>query len=390
MPAINIQGRSSRNDSPLNPLNLQPDNFDWQVVTNKRWARSFRFRTYAKTLRERYSGNTAQVSIEYGVAWLDRWMFCLHLLGYAEILEDPGSQKKYISRQLPQGYYGTIFTIDPGGDKDPHPTWLWANHIENMVGMGPLGYDNNGAPLYKEARITVIYESISYRLATDAQLIKGDSTLPGYPEIPDEAKKLGRYITRFVQPSADYFALPHGRFYWATGSAPFLHAPVTGAQLGFVIPYQEVVYIWHQVPRVKKLNDIAPPAYAVPSVIKTALGSVNKTAFDNGRFEPGTLLLTSVEIKPYRWIGGNYYADITYKMKYLNAVKPFANPPENYNPARGHNYFLQMPVSPSSDPNTGDGFTDFEHHLLTHNGQETGIKVYRETDFHDLFRPDQT
>lgn len=375
--------------------NPVPKNTDYQVFVDPNDGQRIRYRTHARegSLKERYVGNNCSVSIQYDVSWLNRWKFALALLGNSQIATH-ASGKKYIHRVLPHGYFGTIIPVVPG-DRDLPKSWLWASQLENMEGKAPIGYDANGAPLYKEARLTVTYETVSFRMATDREMINDGQVMPGTGGMPDEAERLGRYVTRFIQPTAEYFALPHGRFHWATSTTTagnaYLGSPVTGSQLGFIIPFQELVYIWHQVPRIRKASDGRPPAYAVPKAIRKLLGAVNSVTFDG--FDPGTLLLTAVEVKPYRWIGGFYYADITYKMKYMNAVKPIDG--THYNPPRGHNYFLQMPKPPTGDVNTGIGFVDYNYELISHNanplttGPNPGIRVYREFDFKELFRPDQ-
>lgn len=333
-----------------------------------------KFYTLTDGFQESYSGNNARVRVTYVVDWDLRWELCYYMLGYSEIRTDPIFGRDYLHRTLPQGFQGTHKERFSGNEKDAPPTWLWASSVESIEGVNHRGITKQGAPLFEVAKVTIIYETLSYRLMSDEDMIKGSGYDPLFPGVVDESVNLGRYVTKFVQPSAEYFSLPFGKFKWVTTPAEY----VTGAQMGFIIPSMEVVYIWHQIPK-KQRNQVAPPSYALPTAVRKMLGSVNNAAFDG--FEKGTLLLTSVEVKPYRWIGGDYYSDITYKMKYLKQTKP-RDGSEYAGDPRGHNWFMKMTSAREAVP-------DYEHFLISHDGTNTGIKLYKELDFRELFRIDQ-
>lgn len=350
------------------------------VVGNSR----IKVKHHVKGISESYSSQTGRASVVYDVPWADRWDFCTLMLGYSQV-STASDGTRYVSRVPPQPYTGAEryqFT----GDTDKKKYWLWATSVESIEGQSPRGLDLNGFPEFDFARIKINFETLSYRVYSDQEMISIGDTRSGIAQnIPDEGKRLSRFVTRFAQPASEYLQLPFGRYKWAGG--PKSGQYVTGAQLGLIIPTQEVVFIWHQVPRTA--SQYGPPAYSVPRLAREALGTINHADFPASvgtsglvTYPKGTLLLTSIETKPYKWIGGQYYVDITYKMKYLNAVDPRTN--QTYSPARGHNHFLQMTSS-------GDGVThnDYAYHLVSHDGTDTGLKVYRERNFNDLFRPNQ-
>lgn len=350
-----------------------------------------KYYTLKESLSESYTGNTARVKATYVCHWTRRWEFCFVMLGYSEILTH-SSGRKYVSRKLPHGYQGTYKSnfSDVSNQKDYGLPWLWATSIENIEGVRHTGTTSRGAPQNELAKVTLNYEALPYRLVSDTDMMTLNEWLSGFSGVPDESKSLARYVSKFVQPSAEYFALPFGKFYWVLDddSVP----PVTGSQLGYIVPSMEIAYTWHQVPKLQTVA-AAPPSYAVPDAIRKTLGSVNNDTFDG--YEKGTLLLTSVEVKPYRWIGGAHYSDITYKMKHLKQTKPFNKTTkvqgEEYSgEARGHNWFLYMPTAFNVRT-----FPPYEHHLITHNGNprdhatDPGMPLYKEMDFKKLFQIDQ-
>ncbi len=335
-----------------------------------------KFYTLTEGLQESYMGNNARVRVTYVVDWDLRWEFCYYMLGYTEIRIDPIFNRRYLHRQPPQGYEGTYKERFSGNEKDTPLPWLWASSVESIEGVNHRGTNVKGAPLFEVAKVTINFEALSYRIMSDEDMLRKVGYDPLFPGVIDESVSLARYVTKFVQPSAEYFSLPFGKFKWVT-TPPEL---VTGSQMGFIVPSMEVVYIWHQIPR-RQGQRISPPAYALPKAVRKMLGSVNSTPFDG--FEKGTLLLTSVEVKPYRWIGGDYYSDITYKMKYLKQTKPRDGSEYPDGTPRGHNYFMKMTSSANATP-------EYEHYLISHDGTNTGIRLYKELEFRELFQIDQS
>jgi hypothetical protein len=115
------------------------------------------------------------------------------------------------------------------------------------------------------------------------------------------------------------------------------------------------------------------------------------TTYRPKSFATGTLLLTGVDLKTYRGIGGQFLCDITYKMKHFSALAPktTTQPPplpvvpagSTYTPERGHNYILRW------DHVTEQGgqkkFT-YSYDLIMN---DDNAMIYREKDFAELFRP---
>lgn len=331
-----------------------------------------------KNFEESFSPNQPSVRITYDVSWAERWKFCKSLLGWSELKEDPVTGKRYISRSLPYGYRGSLVNVvlNSEGETAFLP-WLYATKIENMIGTGPSGVGPSGEPLYDRAEITISFEPLHHRIREDSAMIKLGHVIqtedPFFP-IPDESF-LSRYVTRFLRPVVESREIPLGRWKWAEGA---MQGNWSGSPLRQTVSFLEVVYIWRQVPSAKPRDVAGPPSYAVPKAVPLALGAVNKTLFDG--FGPGTLQLTSVIVSPYRWLENYYYADIIYTCKYFNAKQPSSG--LEYNPPKGHNYFLHTPTKDDGS------FEAFEYRLATHDGNETGIRVNREFEFRDLFRPD--
>lgn len=347
--------------------------------------KAIQYSVHPGMLDESYADGKGRVRVQYDVTWADRWDFCLFWLGYSEVSQLGTSGPKYVSRVTPQPYRGSVAETRPGTDQDSSQFWLWATAVEKIEGHSPAGIDVvTGAPLFEFARITIVYESLTYRIVTDQEMVLKGKVANG---VIDEST-LCRNVTRVVHPTAEYLTLGFGRYRWAEGATPPKGNFLTGANIGITVPSQEVVYTWHQVPRSKPRSDAGPPSYAVPEAAKKAIGTVNKYDFDfntdgTPKFPAGTLLLTAIEVKPYRWIHNYYYSDVTYKMRYFNAVRPGTFPPEHYATPKGHNYFLYTP-----QPQENNNFQNYDYYLLTHDGEPTGIKVYQESDFKDLFRPD--
>lgn len=281
-----------------------------------------------------YSSGASRAERTFRVPWAKKDAFVRGMLGFPRIKNTkPGQPDNiaYVSRALPQPFPGVK---DPNGDEE----WLYATAVTRLEGAGPLGtLDDSGVTEYEYAIVTVQYESLTYKLMTDEEL---DEAALG-PGFPDESYLL-RYVTRVTKPSAEYVTLPRGAMRWylpedpdyvagaaadraasRAGAARTAKMPSVDFANARLVPSTEIVYTWHQVPFIPK---------AIEAGTKTYVGCVNKNAFgdQHRNYAPGTLLLLSAELKPYRTGAGAFVHDIAYRVKYFE--------PE---PGRGHNYFLR-------------------------------------------------
>lgn len=342
---------------------------------------------YRGSPQESYVGNELKVCRYLDCDWGNRWQLCRELLGVpskslvpmAQYV--PGVPVYAVHRKLPHSYRGN--PLRPLSNK------IYATNIESIEPISLTGADEESqAAGYTRARLKVNYETLTYAVRSDDEIsspVVIDSGGPGGPPsfsfFPDESR-IKRFVTKVVQPAAETLTLSNGAYRWVDNRAPLLGAA------SVIISTAEVHYIWHQVP-------------GKPSLLGTLLGTVNLYPFDN--FPTDTLLLLAAEVKPYRTVSGVRVCDITYKMKYFQAVDPYTRFP--YSPARGHNHFLKYRTIP-------EALTRFifapTYEELTHNGYPSlgptpnidwgdgqpphpapnGIPVYRRADFRSLFNPD--
>jgi hypothetical protein len=337
---------------------------------------------------EAYTNQEGKVTRTFDVYWFDRWTFCLAMLG-TSVLGFRNSHR-YVQRVAPFAYPG-VFDVENTGDTETH--WLYATSIERIEGLGqpranppassqlygpdmavPFGVnpiDFRGVYAYNVARITVGFQPLPYRVYDDDNLLTGVSVNDSTTEItavdafgnPDESKLL-RYVSRHIQPNAEYLTLPGGQLYWPDGT------PSGSLGVGKVIATSEVQFTWHQVP-------------VIPDGIFAQVGTVNHADFvdyapglyQSRTYAQGTLLLTGVELKPFRQVNGDYAYDITYRMKHFSAVNPATG--ALYSPEQGHNYFLRWKNG-----------SDYSYEKLTTRTGGLGVGVYLESDFTKLFKVD--
>ncbi|HYE78137.1 MAG TPA: hypothetical protein VEI97_09130 [bacterium] len=384
---------------------------EWKVA-NFPIIGNIQYRECKGSPQESYSGDAVRVRRVFETPWADRWLFVVGMMGWNEktavgastTVNSNGHRVYALNRYMPDVYC-------PSGHIK---TRLIPTALESVEGLGVMGSEEGvgdsayvEAATYEVARVTLNYETATFPVLPDAptdsvtdpstnqsHTYESDLIRPGFNanDIAPHASP-HRYITRFVLPNAEALTLPHGSFQWITtvtidGAGKEEHTvtpgdPVLGSHT-YIVPTSEVHYVWHRVP-------------GRPSAIGQLLGTVNNSTFDE--YPRGTLLLLAAEFKPYRWVDGSRYCDVTYKMKHFSALDP--NPESNnfgkpYSQwadqvtagERGHNHFLRY---------LGSGAMKPFHDMLTHNGErpgpptpvaDRGIPVYREKDFSTLFNPD--
>lgn len=335
--------------------------------------------------REFVTGGAFKVQRTFQVPWVLRWNFCMGMLGFPYL--DPSVDGSYVVRRsVPIGYRTTTLNFQGNGNRP----WIYPVSVDQVQPVGRIvGYDqddfyNEAVARYELAWVTISYEALTYAVRSDERMIEeGFYRVPlGVEAVPDEAL-LGRFVTKHFQPTAEYLTLPFGALKWVDSGTNSV--PVTGSH-GKIVAAREVMIQWHQVP-------------GIPDATNTHIGSVNDATWPPyapaqsnylTQFQRGTLLLTSIDIKPYRWFVGQRLYDITYKFKYFqpqsgaDAKSDADNPPQQVNEFFGHNHFLRFaPGAPDTRLP--------EYYMLTHNGKRpsppgNGQAVYPYKDFRDLFR----
>lgn len=350
---------------------------------------------------ESYSGDMFRAKRIFDVPWNYRWLFIKHMLGTARLIPDGNSNK--IERDLPDQYF-IYYNGDRNGNLTGVPkAFMIAVGLENIECIGQqrvFPADNTYVKIesagYDFARITINYESVTYRVipwTSNGSLYQGERDPSEY--------KLSRYTTVFRQPSAEFLSLPFGAFRWVeydlagnvvidSVSKNPSGIQVTGAQ-GKIVAASEVVLIHHKVP-------------GIPKAIKTHIGCVNRFDWPEMGALKGQLLLTNVELKPFRWLEDNRLYDITFKMKFFDPEPNLYKTEEPKGEARGHNWFLQhFPVTKNTNLDAPGAVAKVlmgsqKYKLITHNGfppvevnpqidpKIAGQTVYKYADFADLFR----
>jgi len=325
---------------------------------------------------ESYANGIGTCKRTFDVAWTQRWEFAQQMLGYSQRLNS--GTGGYISRKVPEAYKDiarVAYSDIEGQFKSEY--WLYAQSLDSIQGIKPIEKNANDVGTYDKARMTFTYSSLTYNVHTDDDCRNGVGAAhtrfvdangnPSDVYREGTAARIARYITRQVQPTSEHLQLPFGQMLWADGS----NTPAVNG-IAKTVPGMEVIYTWHQVPS-QMLN-----VTSQISQLYNKIGTVNKYDFDY--CPPGTLLLTAIETKPYRIIGGGTVSDIVFKMKYTNhfdASGTITN--------KGHNHFIHFTTF-VVEGGTIDPIKSYRYDLLTSNGNATtGRKVYNESDFIDLF-----
>lgn len=325
---------------------------------------------------EQYSGDTFRATRTFDVPWYARWAFISYMLGTPKLVGN-----SIISRELPDQYYA-FFGGNANNLASPK-AFMIATSLNGIECLGQQSETANGVGpgtkitycLYDWARITIGYESVTYNVKSDAEVTLGESN----------EYYLERFTTVFRQPTAEFLTLPFGAFKWVEldENGRTIVDPKTGQPTGIrvsgsngkIVAAAEIILVHHRVP-------------GVSDAIKTHIGTVNKFDWPEIGALRGQLLLSNVELKPYRWLNEKRIFDITFKFKYMDP-DPAASLADPTN-ARGHNWFLQhFPVA--TNTKVGADISDIlagdpKYKLMTHNGWKTGRTVYQYADFRDLFK----
>jgi hypothetical protein len=164
---------------------------------------------------------------------------------------------------------------------------------------------------YKFARFTIEFETLPYDIRTDNDPLV--QTLVGATLITDESR-LNRYVTKLVNPSADYVSLGIGVMKYAGGGAA---GSVVQFAPGKIAVNHDFEFRWELVPKeaVPSLA-IDPTLSATEAAVEACLGKVNQDAFAG--YPAGTLLLLAAVMTPIRSPIGRRIYTVGYRMKYFN------------------------------------------------------------------------
>jgi len=252
-------------------------------------------------------------------------------VGYPDIID--GSDPLYVEEGVPPNTFPeSLFAADGPFD-------------------GKL--DQTAVAKYKLARITVTYENVQYRIRES-----NASSYMGLEELVNDC-----FMTFYRLPTAEVLSLPFGAFRFFDKD-PEQRYVVTGSNMRLE-SQEEIMITWHGVP-------------FVPDAVRTHIGKINDNWFPIGHVQvadneeglnpnkrvfaaPGTLLLTNVELKPYKGFFSRRLYDINYKFKYFHASEdgelayseelfikashpcdPMGSLQVCQKMAKGHNFFLKF------------------------------------------------
>lgn len=195
-----------------------------------------------------------------------------------------------------------------------YPEGLLDTQINNNNNVDPMAVCK-----YKLARITVSFENVQHRVFSDLAVNK---SYTGQEELLNDI-----FTNFFRMPTAEFLSLPFGAYRYVDQDIGKRFV-VQGSNMRLVAQ-EEILLTWKGIP-------------FIPDNIKTAIGSVNDDWFPISHLSiadtsvsrelnlrvwaaPGTLLLTNVEIKPYKHFFSRRVYDINYKFKYFHATEQDAS-----------------------------------------------------------------
>lgn len=237
----------------------------------------------------------------------------------------------------------------------PLKDWLVATRAgptQNLGFRGPNTVVDGRPPTYEKATIPITFESLTYNLLDDEQII----------EPRDEIK---RFVSVNKRSDAQLLSLPGSSLKYADSRANSRNGSAISGSPGVIVSSLDVQMCWHQIPEA-----------AVPySTIDATVGKVNNAAFDlqliglNMAAET-VLLLPPDTSKRYRMANGAWAVDVMYTFKVRRS---------------GHNaFFDHLAGSPAG---SAAGYYRASRSGTVHAlGQGTaGDMLYDAADFSQLF-----
>jgi hypothetical protein len=282
----------------------------------------------------------------------------------------------YITRGLPAFYPAIIDpSVAPTVGLNPFGTpYLWATSIPevepegNVTGLTMVGAGGFGPglrPTYNVWHFKVEFNSLTYYVKSDAQVLGTTGPLTGFP---NEGQALAsgwsnsRYVTKIVEDATRTVTMRKG-FLRFVGSVDPIPEGIPFTQFR-----SNITYIWHQI-----------PIAAIPNIaIATCSGKVNNLIFDG--YQPGTLLFTGYRFRPWQGPIGDRLVDIEYRFIYMPNF--FITPATKAPTYAGWN----------SIPNVVAGmfvYTQFSADGTYDPIGNPGAIVFKPADLTTLFNPDQ-
>lgn len=237
--------------------------------------------------------------------WQDRFRLAFKLLGGTSHGFNAVNNEVYLSRRIPHSYQFDEENAFGSGKM------LYATRILKIEGLGePSVFVEGGGnanaqfqqgqtgpvATYPKARLHVLYQSVTYDILTDGDVIALNAPLGHGKPYPVEYPLL-RYVTKITRPNVENLTSPQGAFKRVYPSGSAVASADYPVQWGVnkVIGTENLQLTWHQVP----LSNVPSVLYnprTSSDYLQKGLGKVNKTAFAG--YAAGTLLLMSYDIRP--------------------------------------------------------------------------------------------
>lgn len=225
---------------------------------------------------------------------------------------------------------------------------------------------------YGKQQVTIEFQPARWRMLDDSQVVS--------------TGEYARFIDFDVKPNFYAVTIQVGNFLWAETATPGPTAGTVASTVG-EINYLEVkttfALRWRLVPEDFVADTINYPYWPYYSKISRCAGRVNSTAFCG--YPAGTLLILEPDIE--RYVSGTLYSndlsshkplmycDVMLPMVHFDPPNSSGDPPvSGY---RGHN----------TKPWWAEGTGAYaKYYLMTATGNPTtGLRIYSEMDFNDIF-----
>jgi hypothetical protein len=251
------------------------------------------------------------------VKWTDLGDARNAFLGWPEV-HSQNANSPWITRHTPDFMLNLL--------NSSNQPYLWATKLSGTgYGMPTdasqgIHDETKDTPIYRYAKLSVVYETLTYDVLSDSSM--SNQGLVDSAGNPDEST-LARYVTKEINPGAEYLTLPTGgfKFVGPTAGSPLAPVPVQGGP-GKIVPNYDLALTWHLVPITCVGSILLNPGLANPS-IDLCLGNVNNKPFPAKLpgglpgWPVGSLLMTGCTIKPVRSTYGDRLYDIIYRFKFL-------------------------------------------------------------------------
>lgn len=258
--------------------------------------------------QEEFGVDRGRTTKLYDIAWVDRSRAVREFLGFAEV-KTLGAAK-FISRTVPH-HHADFLKVTDG------KPFLFATGCA-FQGLGvnralPEGESRmksiRDTAQYQQARMRVQYETLTYDILTDEEMIAAGSVDSGGR--PDEST-WKRYCTVLPRPKGRFLGLVGHNFVFDSDNQPIPQPP------GRIVPQWDLRVTWHAVPERGVPSILVNPTLQASGsigAIDAFTGKVNRGTF-NG-FASGTLLCLVPEIVPHRSPRGERIYDVHFYFEWF-------------------------------------------------------------------------